>query len=63
MQVFFSLEMLQLFWPDEKVLDFISKTVEWYNANGTRGERIGTTFDRVGVEKYKEEVARPFIES
>jgi dissimilatory sulfite reductase (desulfoviridin) alpha/beta subunit len=25
------------------------------------GERIGTTFDRVGVEKYKEEVARPFI--
>ena len=52
---------IMLFLPDEKVLDFISKTVEWYNANGTRGERIGTTFDRVGVEKYKEEVARPFI--
>jgi len=54
---------IMLFLPDEKVLDYISKTVEWYNANGKRGERIGTTFDRVGVDKYKEEVARPFIEN
>jgi Nitrite and sulphite reductase 4Fe-4S domain. len=52
-----------LFLPDEKVLEYISKSVEWYNANGKRGERIGSTFDRVGVEKYKEEVARPFIEN
>ena len=51
---------IMLFLPDEKVLEYISKTVEWYNANGKRGERIGTTFDRVGVEKYKEEVASTF---
>jgi dissimilatory sulfite reductase (desulfoviridin) alpha/beta subunit len=52
-----------LFLPDEKVLEYIRKTVEWYNANGKRGERIGTTFDRVGVEKYKEEVAGLFADS
>ncbi|ODS34793.1 MAG: nitrite and sulphite reductase 4Fe-4S subunit [Candidatus Scalindua rubra] len=52
---------IMLFLPDEKVLDFIEQTLDWYKKNGKRGERIGTTIDRVGLEKYGEEVARPFI--
>jgi dissimilatory sulfite reductase (desulfoviridin) alpha/beta subunit len=52
---------IMLFLQDDKVSDFIGKTLAWYNKNGKRGERIGATFDRVGLENYKEEVARPFI--
>ena len=52
---------IMLFLQDDKVSDFIGKTLAWYNKNGKRGERIGVTFDRVGLENYKEEVARPFI--
>lgn len=42
------------FIPDELVPEVINKTVEWYNANGKRGERIANTLKRVGVEKYME---------
>ncbi len=42
------------FLPDELVPEAIKKTVEWYNANGKRGERIGNTLKRVGIEKYLE---------
>lgn len=52
---------IMLFLQDDKVSDFIGKTLAWYNKNGKRGERIGVTFDRVGLENYKEEVVRPFI--
>lgn len=52
---------IMLFLQDDKVSDFIGKTLAWYNKNGKRGERIGATFDRVGLENYKEEVVRPFI--
>ncbi|MBI5561255.1 MAG: 4Fe-4S binding protein [Deltaproteobacteria bacterium] len=40
------------FLPDEKVPDAIHKTVEWYNANGRRGERIGLVLKRVGIKNY-----------
>ncbi|TAN63282.1 4Fe-4S dicluster domain-containing protein [bacterium] len=40
------------FLPDEKVAEAIAKTIEWYNANGKRGERIANTLKRVGVQKY-----------
>ncbi len=40
------------FLPDEKVPDAIKMTIEWYNANGKRGERIGNTIKRVGLENY-----------
>ncbi len=49
-----------LFLPDEKVHDFIDKTVEWYNKNGRRRERIGVTIERVGLDKFKKEVVEPF---
>lgn len=42
------------FIPDERVADVIEKTKEWYNANGKRGERIGNTLKRVGIESYRE---------
>ena len=50
-----------IFLPDEKVLDFIGETLDWYNKNGRRGERIGKTFDRVGLDVYKKEVVGAFI--
>ncbi len=40
------------FLPDEKVADAIQKTIEWYNANGKRGERLGNTIKRVGMKSY-----------
>jgi len=39
---------------DEQVFDVIEKTLEWYNANGRKGERIGATLRRVGVDNYKQ---------
>ncbi len=41
-----------IFLPDEKVPEVIEKTIEWYLANGIRGERIATTIKRVGIESY-----------
>jgi len=43
-----------LFRSDEKVPDAIEKTIEWYNKNGKRGERIGNTLKRVGLKSYLE---------
>jgi dissimilatory sulfite reductase (desulfoviridin) alpha/beta subunit len=40
------------FVPDALVAEVIRKTIEWYQANGRRGERIGNTLKRVGVDKY-----------
>ncbi len=40
------------FLPDEKVEEAIGKTIEWYNANGKRGERLGNTIRRVGLQSY-----------
>ncbi len=40
------------FLPDEKVEEAIRKTIEWYNANGKRGERLGSALKRVGLKSY-----------
>lgn len=48
------------FLPDEKVGEAIAKTVEWYNANGKRGERIGNTLKRVGLKNYLDFMAPVF---
>ncbi|MBI2399578.1 MAG: 4Fe-4S binding protein [Deltaproteobacteria bacterium] len=40
------------FLPDEKVPDAIKMTIDWYNANGKRGERIGNALKRVGLDNY-----------
>lgn len=41
-----------IFIPDEKIPEVIEKTLEWYKINGKRGERIGTTIDKVGLDSY-----------
>ncbi len=41
-----------LFLPDEKVPQVIEKTIEWYNKNAKRGERIGLAIKRVGIKSY-----------
>ena len=43
---------IALFIPDEKVPLVIEKTIQWYQTNGARGERIGKTLERVGLENY-----------
>jgi len=40
------------FLPDEKVPEAIKMTIDWYNANGKRGERIGNALKRVGLDNY-----------
>jgi anaerobic sulfite reductase subunit C len=42
------------FITDDQVPDVIEKTIEWYNTNGVKGERIGNTLKRVGLDKYKD---------
>ncbi len=49
------------FLPDEKVHDFIDKTLKWYKRNGRRRERIGVTIERIGLDKFKKEVVKPFL--
>ncbi|MDP3973203.1 MAG: 4Fe-4S binding protein [Candidatus Daviesbacteria bacterium] len=44
------------FLPDEEVFLTIEKTLEWYREKGKRGERVGTTLDRVGIESYQASV-------
>lgn len=41
------------FVPDEQVGPVIRATMAWYRANGLRGERIGETLDRVGIDGYR----------
>lgn len=48
------------FLPNERIPDVIEKTIEWYNANGRRGERIGNTLKRVGLKHYLEFMAPVF---
>ena len=44
------------FVKDEEVFTVLEKTLEWYKVNGKRGERIGKTIRRVGIESYKKAV-------
>lgn len=51
------------FLPDERVQDFAEKTLTWYKKNGKRRERIGTTIERVGLNKFRKEVVEPFLKT
>jgi dissimilatory sulfite reductase (desulfoviridin) alpha/beta subunit len=35
---------------EDGVLDIIDATIDWHAVNGAKGERVGDTLDRVGVE-------------
>jgi dissimilatory sulfite reductase (desulfoviridin) alpha/beta subunit len=41
------------FVPDELVLDVMQVTIAWYREHGKKGERIGDTIDRVGIDSYR----------
>lgn len=41
------------FVPDEKVFDVIECTMTWYREHAEKGERIGETLDRIGVNSYR----------
>ena len=42
---------------DEKLLEAVDKTIDWYAVNGEAGERFGDTLDRVGSETLVAELA------
>jgi dissimilatory sulfite reductase (desulfoviridin) alpha/beta subunit len=44
------------FVTDEETFELIDRIIAWYQQNGKRGERLGTTLDRVGLEKFEREV-------
>ncbi len=41
------------FLTDEQVAGVIQATLDWYRAHAKRGERIGETLDRAGVDSYR----------
>ena len=41
------------FVPDERVMEVIEVTMNWYREHGCRGERLGNVLDRVGVDSYR----------
>ena len=42
---------------DSQAMEAIKKTVEFYQANAKKGERLGKMIDRVGIEPLKEAVS------
>jgi len=47
------------FLTDEQVYALIEKTLEWYRQNAIGRERIGATIERLGLDKYINEVVIP----
>jgi len=47
------------FLSDEQVYLLIEKTLEWYRENAVGRERIGVTIERLGLDKYLDEVVEP----
>jgi dissimilatory sulfite reductase (desulfoviridin) alpha/beta subunit len=44
------------FVSDAETFELIEKVVAWYQKNGKRGERVGVTIDRLGMDKFKADV-------
>lgn len=49
-------DKVAVFVPESKALDVVERVVDWYVENGKRGERLGHTIDRVGLDHLKESV-------
>lgn len=43
-------------YPNDKVNDLIESVLGWYKENGVKGERLGTTIDRMGLDRFRQEV-------
>lgn len=46
------------FITDEQVAGVAKVTIDWYRRHGLRGERLGNTLDRIGLDSYRKEVHR-----
>ncbi len=44
--------------PDQ-VMELVDKIIMWYQKNGKRNERIGELIDRIGLDRFREEVLGP----
>ncbi len=44
------------FVSDDETFELIEKVVAWYQKNAKRGERLGVAIDRLGLDKFKDEV-------
>jgi len=55
---YFSYEIAN-FLTDEQVFSIIEKTVAWYRDNAVGRERIGGAIERLGLDKYMDEVVVP----
>lgn len=55
---YFSYEVAN-FLTEEQVYALIEKTSEWYQKNGIGRERIGAVIERLGLDKYIDEVVEP----
>lgn len=47
------------FLTDDQVFALIEKTLDWYQENGEGRERIGRTIERMGLDRYMDEVVLP----
>lgn len=41
---------------EEKVLSMVDTLMEYYKANGNTGEKLGDFIERIGLEKFKEDI-------
>ena len=42
------------FLTEEEVFQIVERVCKWWKENGKRGERLGQTMDRLGLEKFKQ---------
>ncbi len=47
------------FCTEEQVFKIIERTLEWYREKGEKRERIGTTIERLGLDRYIDDVIKP----
>ena len=55
---YFAYEVAE-FLGDDQVYALIEKTLEWYRENGRGRERIGAVIERLGLDRYLDEVVVP----
>ena len=44
--------------PEDKIVHIVDKIMNYYNENGLKGERISSTIDRIGKEKFIEDILK-----
>ncbi|MTI81059.1 MAG: NAD(P)/FAD-dependent oxidoreductase [Firmicutes bacterium] len=44
---------------EEQGLQLLERSIQWYNDNANKNERIGETIERIGFDKFEPEVSTP----